>query len=376
MKKIGKYEIVEELGRGGMGVVYRAYDASLERDVALKVIQQIALDVADTKARFYREARMAARLSHDAIAVIYEIGEEDGVPFIAMEYLPGRDLRMVIDKKENLSLEQKLDYARQIFKSVDSRMRDEENTGWYEHTDAEFNPILYTGQPPSTSLPGIIGLRSSDALMHWMEALTELYAATGDASVKSRLEETLKVNREIFFPPDVARGYRFCAADWRGTQGAYFDEISYGHMIEFAWLMVRAQQVLGIAPDWEHFSSLVANCLQFGFDWVRGGLYERGLANQPAHRTDKIWWVQAEGLVALAKAFQHEPTPQHERALKLLLNWIVNFQILPDGCWICSTDAAGLWVNRMKAGSWKAGYHEVRAMTEYVAVVSGNEPHD
>jgi serine/threonine protein kinase len=118
MKKIGKYEIVEELGRGGMGVVYRAYDPSLERDVALKVIQQIALDVADTKARFYREARMAARLSHDAIAVIYEIGEEAGVPFIAMEYLPGRDLRMVIDKKENLSLEQKLDYAQQICRGL------------------------------------------------------------------------------------------------------------------------------------------------------------------------------------------------------------------------------------------------------------------
>jgi len=101
-----------------MGVVYRAYDASLERDVALKVIQQIALDVADTKARFYREARMAARLSHDAIAVIYEIGEEDGVPFIAMEYLPGTDLRSVIEKKENLSLEQKLDYARQICRGL------------------------------------------------------------------------------------------------------------------------------------------------------------------------------------------------------------------------------------------------------------------
>ncbi len=118
MKKIGKYEITEELGRGGMGVVYRAYDASLERDVALKVIQQIALDVADTKARFYREARMAARLSHDAIAVIYEIGEEAGVPFIAMEYLPGRDLRMVIDSKENLSLDQKLDYAKQICRGL------------------------------------------------------------------------------------------------------------------------------------------------------------------------------------------------------------------------------------------------------------------
>ena len=118
MKKIGKYEVVEELGRGGMGVVYRAYDPTLEREVALKVIQQIALDVADTKARFYREARMAARLSHDAIAVIYEIGEEEGVPFIAMEYLPGRDLRSVIDSRDTLSLEQKLDYARQVVRGL------------------------------------------------------------------------------------------------------------------------------------------------------------------------------------------------------------------------------------------------------------------
>jgi len=118
VKKIGKYEVVEELGRGGMGVVYRAYDPSLEREVALKIIQQIALDVADVKARFYREARMAARLSHDAIAVIYEIGEEEGVPFIAMEYLPGRDLRSVIDAREVLSLDQKLDYARQIVRGL------------------------------------------------------------------------------------------------------------------------------------------------------------------------------------------------------------------------------------------------------------------
>ncbi|HUI64493.1 MAG TPA: protein kinase [Bacteroidota bacterium] len=118
MKKIGKYEIVDELGRGGMGVVYKAYDAVLERDVALKVILQVALDVPDAKARFYREARMAGKLSHDAIAVIYEIGEDEGLPFIAMEYLPGSDLRTLIDNKEPLSLEQKLDFAKQICRGL------------------------------------------------------------------------------------------------------------------------------------------------------------------------------------------------------------------------------------------------------------------
>jgi serine/threonine protein kinase len=118
MKKIGKYDIVEELGRGGMGIVYKAHDPSLERDVALKVIRESALDEADIRARFYREARMAARLTHDAIAVIYEIGEEGGVPFIAMEYLPGRDLKDLIDRKEHLPLEHKLDIARQVCRGL------------------------------------------------------------------------------------------------------------------------------------------------------------------------------------------------------------------------------------------------------------------
>jgi mannose/cellobiose epimerase-like protein (N-acyl-D-glucosamine 2-epimerase family) len=273
-------------------------------------------------------------------------------------------------------LTEPLDCARQVFETVDRHMRDEKHSGWWEHTAEDFTPFEYKGEPPNTDIPGVIGLKSGDALMHWMEALSELHAATGDARVRLRLEETLKINREVFFPSDLERSQRFCTPDWEGMRGGFYDEISYGHNLEFAWLMIRAQTVLETPCDWNHFDALVTNCLEFGFDHMRGGFYYHGPVNQLAHATEKVWWVQAEGLAALSDALRHGPKPNYERALAKLLRWILSFQMLPDGIWICSTDAAGHWVNFMKAGNWKAGYHEVRAMTKYIASISEKESYD
>jgi serine/threonine-protein kinase len=114
MKNIGKYKILEEIGHGGMGVVYRAHDPFIERDVAIKVISEHVLHLSEIRERFYREARSAGKLSHENITIVHDVGEIDRKPFIVMEYLKGRDLRSIIDSKESLSLAQKLDYAVQI----------------------------------------------------------------------------------------------------------------------------------------------------------------------------------------------------------------------------------------------------------------------
>lgn len=114
MERIGKYDIIEELGRGGMGVVYKAYDPVIGRNVAIKVIIERALTIPDIRERFYREARSAGRLSHENIVIIHDVGEADGFPYIVMEYLPGIDLRQAMDGQILLTLEQKLDLAIQI----------------------------------------------------------------------------------------------------------------------------------------------------------------------------------------------------------------------------------------------------------------------
>jgi len=90
MKKIAKYKIIEEIGRGGMGVVYKAHDPQIDRFVAIKIILEKALENREIKARFMREARTAGKLSHENLTVIYDLGEEDGKTFIVMSFWKGR----------------------------------------------------------------------------------------------------------------------------------------------------------------------------------------------------------------------------------------------------------------------------------------------
>ncbi len=95
-ERIGRYRVLAELGRGAMGVVYRARDEGLERDVAIKVMTRGASEAA-ARARFQREARAAAKLQHPNIIVIYELGEHDGAPFMVLELLEGMDLQRAIE---------------------------------------------------------------------------------------------------------------------------------------------------------------------------------------------------------------------------------------------------------------------------------------
>lgn len=106
--KIGKYDILEILGRGGMGVVYKAYDPILDREVALKTMTAEGLKDPILRERFYREARAAGKLRHPNIVTIYELGEENNTPYIAMEYLHGHDLHHMIRMRQDVGLDRKL----------------------------------------------------------------------------------------------------------------------------------------------------------------------------------------------------------------------------------------------------------------------------
>ena len=94
----GKYKIIEVLGRGGMGIVYKAEDTKLKRKVALKFLPPELMLEEEAKERFVLEAQAAAALSHPNICTIHEIDEEEDKSFIAMEYVEGQTLRAKIER--------------------------------------------------------------------------------------------------------------------------------------------------------------------------------------------------------------------------------------------------------------------------------------
>src|SRR5688500_4968447 len=108
---IGRYRILEKVGQGGMGVVYRAHDTLLERVVALKIIATSIEDNPELRERFFREARAAGQLSHRNIITIHDLGEHEGQPYLAMEFLTGEDLQHRLARQEPMSLRRKLEIA-------------------------------------------------------------------------------------------------------------------------------------------------------------------------------------------------------------------------------------------------------------------------
>jgi len=113
-QNLGPYRLERLLGRGGMGAVYLAHDPRLSRDVALKVLSPSLASSPGFRERFLSEARSCSRLNHPNITVIHEIGEEDGLDYIAFEYVEGENLEALLEREGALSVERGLEIGLQL----------------------------------------------------------------------------------------------------------------------------------------------------------------------------------------------------------------------------------------------------------------------
>ena len=114
----GRYEIIKELGRGAMGVVYQAHDPQIDRLVALKVLRQDRVTSEDLVRRFLKEAKAIGRVSHPNIVPVYDVGQDHETIYIAMEFLEGKPLNEAV-KGKRLSLEEIVDLGVQVAEAVD-----------------------------------------------------------------------------------------------------------------------------------------------------------------------------------------------------------------------------------------------------------------
>lgn len=118
MNRYGRYEIVEELGRGSMGVVYKAYDPNIDRIIALKVLRPDRVTSKAFVERFLKEAKAIGRLSHPNIVAVYDVGQDHGTIYIAMEFLEGTPLNDLIAKGE-MEIKEVIRIALQVAKALD-----------------------------------------------------------------------------------------------------------------------------------------------------------------------------------------------------------------------------------------------------------------
>lgn len=123
MEKIGKYKILGELGRGAMGIVYKGEDPLIGRTVAVKTIRMESFhkphEQAEVTQRFIREAQSAGNLSHPNIVTIYDVGQSEGMTYIAMEYIEGQSLDVLIAMRKEFSLDEIIDLISQIGSALD-----------------------------------------------------------------------------------------------------------------------------------------------------------------------------------------------------------------------------------------------------------------
>jgi len=111
---IGRYQVVRRIGAGGMGSVFLARDPDLDRPLAIKVVKDDLTDDPELRERFVREARSAARLRHPNIITVFDIGEIEGRPFIAMEFIPGESLADLIRRRGRLDVPRVLGWMDQL----------------------------------------------------------------------------------------------------------------------------------------------------------------------------------------------------------------------------------------------------------------------
>jgi eukaryotic-like serine/threonine-protein kinase len=181
--RLGPYEIISQLGAGGMGEVYRAKDSRLNRTVAVKVLNSQVSDRGDLRQRFEREARAVSSLNHPHICTLHDIGHQDGVDYLVMEYLEGETLANRLNKGA-LPLDQVLRYAIEIADALDQAHRH-----GITHRDLKPGNIMLTRSGAKLLDFGLAKLRGPEPVLPSHSSLpTEARALTDKGTLLGTLQ--------------------------------------------------------------------------------------------------------------------------------------------------------------------------------------------
>jgi cellobiose epimerase len=278
-----------------------------------------------------------------------------------------------------------LNLAKKTFRWLEKHSHDPKNKGYFQALAIDGTPIQRTSQVPSTS---DIGYKDQNSSIHLLEALSELYLVWPDPLVRERLQEMLVLIRDTLVTP---KGYLtlFFTPDWkpitfRDSSEATIDkhhsldEVSFGHDIETAYLLLEASHILGLAHDTKTMTvakKLTDHTIRNGLDNKVGGFYDAGYYYKD--KTDitiikdtKNWWAQAEGLNTLLLMSDLYPKDPLDYFGLFQQQWdYINKYIIDHehGEWFMGgIDKEPGMKTAQKGQIWKASYHQFRALSNIV----------
>jgi mannose 2-epimerase len=227
--------------------------------------------------------------------------------------------------------------------------------------------------------------KSFDVHMHLMEAFTNLHESTGSAAYRGRAVEVIGLIRDRILHPVHGTGVAQFAHDWTPLPQILFadvwgsdrdaeegearplDNTSYGHNVEFAWLLAHAVRILGLDME-EHkpvLRRLYDQCLRHGLDRERGGVFCEGPHDGPARERNKEFWQQAECLVGFLDAYRVFGDPAYLDAYACVHRFVMDHVIHHSvGEWFPLLDEENRVVWDYMGHAWKINYHTVRSMIQ------------
>ncbi|GAB2801693.1 AGE family epimerase/isomerase [Rhabdobacter roseus] len=271
-----------------------------------------------------------------------------------------------------------LEYAQRTFDLLQKYATDTHYGGYFEMFHRDW----------TLKGPGAAGgdRKTLDVHMHFMEAFTTLYEASGQEIHRRKLLEIIELLVRKIMHPEYGTGIPQFWADWRvapqikfdivwgwdrfsedGFKSASEDNTSYGHNVEFAWLLMHALDVLGIAYD-EYRDQLLKSydhAVAYGIDWEYGGVYVEGSHAGEVYDREKEFWQQAEVLIGMLDAYRVYQDEKYLKAYdathRFVFDHLIDHRV---GEWkpLLTRQGESIWTHM--SHSWKVNYHSVRAMVQ------------
>ena len=249
--------------------------------------------------------------------------------------------------------------AKELFSLMETLAHDTVYGGYWEILPRDWSVPLRTANRSDGWV-----VKTMNTHLHLLEALTTFHDLTHEPRARERLIELIFVNSSSVLRKNVGACTDKYLGNWEPLRGGNEDRVSYGHDIENVWLLVESCKSAGICGSLllDLYRTLFRYALDHGFDGRHGGFYDSGPLNTQADRRDKIWWVEAEGLVAALQMYRLSGEEIYWNCFARTLEWIVDHQAdWQHGDWFASVSPNGK-VSGVKAGPWKTPYHNGRAM--------------